>query len=54
MSAADKGKESTHSLPFSVYCAPSACGKTRVVLQNLRPQPEPRDLGGDVWLNTLW
>ena len=45
MSAADKGKESTHSLPFSVYCAPSACGKTRVVLQNLQPKREPTEMG---------
>src|SRR5712691_4728024 len=41
----EQGKEQSRSLPFSVYCAPGACGKTRVVLQNLQPQPEPAEWG---------
>jgi hypothetical protein len=51
-SAAEKGKESTRSFPFSVYGAPGACGKTRVVLHNLRPKPERR--GGGAWPNMRW
>jgi 2-polyprenyl-6-methoxyphenol hydroxylase-like FAD-dependent oxidoreductase len=31
-----------------VYCASGACGKTRVVLHNLQPQPEPTEMGGGV------
>jgi hypothetical protein len=29
-------------------------GKTRVVLQNLRPKPEPTGMGSGVWPNMRW
>ena len=32
------------SLPLLIYSALGACGKTRVVLHNLRPKPEPAEI----------